>query len=104
MADPADAITLWEAFKFLGPLVGGGGITAIAVAYFGSRRPHPATKPEAAASVGISALLADHMAMERFTTEIRRLADAAEDIAKIGSRLADMTDIAAALDRLKHHK
>ena len=103
VADPAEAITLWEAFKFLGPLVGGGGITAIAVAYFGSRRPQ-VQKPDAAASVGISALLADHMAMERFTAEIRRLADAAEDLAKVGSRLADMTDIAAALERLNHHK
>jgi hypothetical protein len=103
-ADPQDAITLYEAFKFLGPLVGGGGLTAIAVAYFGSKRPKPAERPEPAPSIGIQALLADHMAMERFTGEIRRLADAAEDLAKVGGRLADMMDIAAAVERLTHPK
>jgi hypothetical protein len=104
VAELTEAITLWEAFKFLGPLVGGGGITAIAVAYFGSRRPQLPQKADPAPSVGISALLADHLAMERFTTEIRRLADAAEDISKVGGRLADMMDIAAAVERLTQTK
>lgn len=103
-ADPQDAITLMEALKFLAPLVGGGGLTALGVAYFGSKRPKPAEPPSPAAGVGISALLADHMAMERFTAEIRRLADAMEDLAKAGNRLGDMMDIAAAVERLTHPK
>lgn len=100
-ADPQDAISLVEALKFLAPLVGGGGITAIAVAYFGSKRPKPAEKPEPAAGVGIQALLADHLAMERFTTEVRRLADGIEDLVKVANRLGDMMDISAALERIK---
>lgn len=46
MASEAEAVTLYEAFKFLAPLVGGGGLTAIAVAYFGSRRPKAPDQPE----------------------------------------------------------
>jgi len=102
-ADPQDAITLVEALKFLAPLVGGGGITAIAVAYFGAKRPKPPDKPDPAPGVGIQALLADHLAMERFTAEVRRLADGVEDLVKVASRIGDMMDISAALKRMADH-
>lgn len=104
--EPHDAITLIEALKFLGPLVGTGGATAIIVAWFGSRRPREAGREDQVrpAQIGIQALLADHLALERFTTELKRLADAAEDLAKVGGRLADMMDIARAVERLTQHK
>jgi hypothetical protein len=103
-AEASDSITLYEAVKFLAPLVGGGGLTAIAVAYFGSRRPKLADQVEhRSGSVGIQALLADHMAMQNFTAEIKRLADAMEDLAKATNRRADLLDIARAVDRLHHN-
>ena len=45
-ADPSNADTLVDAIKFLAPLIGGGGLTAMAVAFIGSRRP-PRLKEQA---------------------------------------------------------
>lgn len=103
-ADP-NAVTLYEAIKFLAPLVGTGGLTAVAVAYFGSRRPKPAEPIETrSGTVGIQALLAAHLAMQNFTAEIKRLADAMEELARATNRRADLLDIANAVDRLKHDR
>lgn len=99
MADP----TLADALSFLVPLVGTGGVTAIVVAWFGSRKTADAP-PDKPPQIGIQALLADHMAMERFTGELKRLADSAEEIARVGARLADMMDIARAMERLRRHE
>lgn len=104
-ADPQEAITLIDAVKFLGPLVGSGGVTAIVIAWIGSRRPKPPPVPDVKpAQLGIQALLADHLAMERLIAEIKRLADAAQDLAKAGNRLGDMMDIARAVERLTQHR
>lgn len=101
-ADAQDAITIWEAVKFLGPLVGTGGVTAIAVAYIGTRRSKSDdSKPDKAPALGIQALLADHMAMERFTNEIGDLKDEIKDLNKTISRIGDMMDISAAVKRLR---
>ncbi len=103
-AEPQQAVTLYEAIRFLGPLIGGGGLTAIAVAWLGSRRGKTEDrKPEHPPTLGIQALLADHLAMERFTTEIRRQAEATEDLTKAINRACDMMDISAALKRLQMH-
>ena len=99
MADP----TLADALSFLVPLVGTGGVTAIVVAWFGSRKTADAP-PDKPPQIGIQALLADHMAMERFSGELKRLADAAEDIANLGSRLANMIELARAVDKLRERQ
>lgn len=99
MADP----TLSDALSFLMPFVGTGGATAIIVAYLGTRRKTQG-ETERPPQIGIQALLADHMAMERFTGELKRLADSAEEIARVGARLADMMDIARAMERLRRHE
>lgn len=96
MADP----TLSDALSFLMPFVGTGGATAIIVAWLGTRRK-PQNEPDKAPQIGIQALLADHLAMERFTNELKRLADAAEEIARHGDRLLDVMDIARVVGRLR---
>lgn len=99
MADAATA-SLAEALSQLIPLVGVGGITAMVVAYFGMRRrPDVATSP-LNQTAGFQALLADHVSMERFTGEIRRLASANERIANGVERHCDLMDITQAMDRL----
>ena len=96
MADP----TLSDALSFLMPFVGTGGATAIIVAWLGTRRK-PQGEPDKAPQIGIQALLADHMVMERFTNELKRLADAAEEIARHGDRLLDVMDIARVVGKLR---
>lgn len=96
MADP----TLSDALSFLMPFVGTGGATAIIVAWLGTRRK-PQGEPDKAPQIGIQALLADHLAMERFTNELKRLADAAEEIARHGDRLLDVMDIARVVGKLR---
>ena len=96
MADP----TLSDALSFLMPFVGTGGATAIIVAWLGTRRK-PQGEPDKAPQIGIQALLADHLAMERFTNELKRLADAAEEIARHGDRLLDVMDIARVVENLR---
>lgn len=96
MADP----TLSDALSFLMPFVGTGGATAIIVAWLGTRRKPP-SEPDKAPQIGIQALLADHLAMERFTNELKRLADAAEEIARHGDRLLDVMDIARVVGELR---
>lgn len=94
--------TLSEAMQVLGP-VGLGVVTLGAMLlYYGIRRAPPAAhdKPP---QVGIQALLADQFAMERFITGLNRLADAQEDVAKALNRMADMADIARAVERLRPH-
>jgi hypothetical protein len=95
MGDP----TLGDAISFLSPLVGAGGITAIIVAFFGSRRPKFADKPDAA-TVGISALLGDSASINRISEELRRLTDAVEEVGRAGHRYADLMDISRAVERL----
>jgi hypothetical protein len=101
MSDAADPITLLDAVKFLAPLVGTGGLAAIAVAWIGSRKAPPPADRKHEASIGIQALLADHMAMDRLVNELRRLADAGEDMVRAANRLGDMMDISRALERLR---
>ena len=96
MADPR----LSDALSFLMPFVGTGGATAIIVAWLGTRRK-PQGEPDKAPQIGIQALLADHLAMERFTNELKRLADAAEEIARHGDRLLDVMDIARVVEKLR---
>ena len=96
MADP----TLADALSFLMPFVGTGGATAIIVAWLGTRRK-PQGEPDKAPQIGIQALLADHLAMEQFTNELKRLADAAEEIARHGDRLLDVMDIARVVENLR---
>lgn len=104
-ASAVDPITLWEALKFLGPLVGTGGVTAIVVAYLGSRRPAAPSDTgdgaHKAASLGIQALLADHLMMDRMVNELRRLADVGEDMVRVGNRICDLMDIVGAIERLQ---
>ena len=96
MADP----TLSDALSFLMPFVGTGGATAIIVAWLGTRRK-PQGEPDKAPQIGIQALLADHLAMEPVTNELKRLADAAEEIARHGDRLLDVMDIARVVGKLR---
>lgn len=100
MADPT-AITLGEAVSFLGPLVGAGGLTAIVVAYFGSRKPN--AERNDAPSTGISALLADSSSINRIAEELRRLTDAVEEVGRAGNRACDLMDISRAIERLRPH-
>jgi hypothetical protein len=100
MTDPAVS----EAINWIIPLVGGGGLSAVLVAYFGSKRPRAETQPHTAAVAGIGALLADHYSVERLTSELRRLADANERLAGGINRYCDLMDIAQALDRLHGRK
>jgi hypothetical protein len=101
MDKTAQAVSLWDAIAFLGPLIGGGGITAIVVAWFGTKKPKAADEPVAGQSIGIQALLADHFAMERFTNEVKRMADALEDQSKAINRMCDLLDISRAVQRLR---
>lgn len=105
MADPS-AITLGEALSFLGPLIGAGGVTAMVVAWFGSRKPSadtgvPITQPAVA---GISALLSDSTSINRMAEELRRLTDAVEHAARAVDRSCDLMDISRAVNRLKSRK
>lgn len=105
MADPA-AVTLGEAITFLGPLIGAGGITAMVVAWFGSRKSRAdqgATGTQSGA-VGISALLSDSAAVNRMAEELRRLTDAAEHLARSVDRACDAMDLSQAVKRLRERK
>lgn len=94
----ADA-SLVDSINWLLPFVGTGGLTAIAVAYLGSKRPRTPAAPQNAMA-GIGALLADHYSIERLTQEMRRLADANENLARGVNRYCDLMDIRQALGRL----
>lgn len=85
------------------PLVGGGGLSAVLVAYFGSKRPRPEPAPTSAMA-GIGAMLADHYSIDRLTNELRRLADANERLAAGVNRYCDLMDISQALERLHGRK
>lgn len=100
MADPVFS----EAINWLVPLVGGGGLSAVLVAYFGSKRPRQEAHPQPAAIAGIGALLADHYSVDRLTNELRRLADANDRLAVGVNRYCDLMDITQALDRLHGRK
>lgn len=84
-------------------LLGTGGLTAIIVAWLGARRPKPEPSVQASASLGVGALLADHYAIERLTNEMRRLADANEQLARGVNRYCDLMDITQALGRLRQY-
>lgn len=100
MADP----TLSDAISFLSPLVGAGGLTAIVVAYFGTRKPKaPDNSASAPATVGISALLGDSASINRISDEMRRLTDAVQEVGRAGNRICDMMDIMSAVERLRGH-
>lgn len=94
-----DKVTLAEAFAWLGPLFGAGGLTAVIVAYFGTKKPRTDV-PAPSAMGGIGAILADHFAIERLASEMNRVADAQEKVAAGINRYCDLMDITQALDRL----
>lgn len=104
MADPA-AITLGEAITFLGPLIGAGGITAIVVAFFGSRKPSSG-EPSAtqSASAGIGAILSDSTSINRMAEELRRLTDSIEQASRSIDRACDLMGISQAMNRLRPRK
>lgn len=93
-------VTLAEALGWLGPFIGAGGITAIIVAWLGTRKPAP--KQEAIA--GFQALLADAASINSLAHEMRRLADSMEKVERGIARYCDLMDIAQALDRLHHRQ
>lgn len=101
----ADHSQFTEGIGWLFPFVGTGGLTAIVIAWLGSKRPQSAPQgaPQAQihAAAGIGALLADHYAIDRLTNEMRRLADANEQLARGVNRYCDLMDITQALGRLK---
>lgn len=100
-----DKVTLAEAFAWLGPLFGAGGMTAIIVAYFGTKKPRAdGPAPGHQPSLGIGAILADHFAIERLASEMNRVADSQEKIAAGINRYCDLMDITQALDRLHRSK
>lgn len=100
----SDPVAIIESLGWFPYLFGGGGITAIVVAWLGSKRPAPpaSPSPNTFAAAGIGALLADHMSIDRLTNEIRRLADANERLSGGVNRYCDLMDIAKALERLQH--
>lgn len=93
--DKVTSIT--DALGWITPLIGAGGLTAIVVAYLGTRKPAQIPPSE---SVGISALLADRFAMERLANELSRINDNLAQIARGMDRYCDLMDITQALDRL----
>ncbi len=96
-----DKVTLAEAIAWLGPLFGAGGLTAIIVAYFGTRKPRDAQHTaQQSGMAGIGAMFADHFAMDRLASEMKRVADAQEKVAAGINRYCDLMDITQALDRL----
>ena len=98
----SDHSALTDSIGWLFPWVGTGGLTAIVIAWLGSRRP-AATEPKQSqlhAAAGIGALLADQYAIDRLTNEMRRLADANEQLARGVNRYCDLMDITQALGRL----
>jgi hypothetical protein len=104
MADPVS----FDGLNWLPYVVGSGGFTAVLVAYFGSKKPAPAASPSPMASqiaaAGIGAMLTDHISMDRLTNEMRRLADANENLARGVNRYCDLMDITKALERLSQHQ
>ena len=95
MADP----TLSDASVAFMPFVGTGGATAIIVAWLGaSKAAERGGQGSADRHPGIAA---DHLAMELVTNELKRLADAAEEIARHGDRLLDVMDIARVVGKLR---
>lgn len=99
MADPAN---LPDALQLILPLVGGGGVTAIIVAWLGRKNAKESpNQPQVPQQLGIQALLADHMAMTNFTMELKRLSDAMEDAVRLGNRVCDLIDITNAVERLQ---
>lgn len=102
----ADANALSDSISWLFPYVGTGGLTAIVIAWLGSRRPAPSEPKNSQlhAAAGIGALLADHYAIDRLTNEMRRLADANEQLARGVNRYCDLMDITQALGRLHRER
>ncbi len=99
-----DVVSFWEAVSSLGPYIGAGGITAIVVAYLGTRKaPQQSNsqRPQDAMSAGIGAMLADHFALERLTAEIAGTRAALEVIGKGIHRYCDLMDITQAFGRLR---
>lgn len=92
-----DATTVFGSVEWLTPLIGAGGLTAIVVAWLGTRKPNPTS------SAGIQTLLADHVSVDRLANEMRRVADGLEDISRGVNRYCDLMDITQALDRLHRH-
>ncbi|MGD9766602.1 MAG: hypothetical protein AB7U62_03080 [Pseudolabrys sp.] len=95
----ANAVTLADAIAWLTPLIGAGGVTAIMVAWLGTRKPQRSDP----VVTGIQALLADHVSVNNLANEMRRVADGLEHVQRGIHRYCDLMDIAQALDRLHHH-
>lgn len=95
-----EAISAWEAIKFLSPLIGYGGIAAMVVAYFGSKRPQ-IEQAKKAEGIGIQALLADHMVMERFVEQLKRLADSGEELVTVLKRFQDTMEIVRTIEQIR---
>ena len=82
-------LSAWDAIAAIAPLVGGGGLTAITVAFLAYRKAALEGRrgePERVGGVmGISALLADSGAMNSLVISIDRLALAADKIALLAA-------------------
>lgn len=76
-----DEVTLREAITWVGGAIGTGGITAILVAWLGTKRPRDEA-PTTPVVTGIGALLADRSSIDALADEMR-------DVAHQMSRLAD---------------
>lgn len=98
MDKTASAITVAEALSWLIPLIGGGGLTAIVVAWLGTRKPHP-LEPQPG-PLGIQALLADHYAIDNLTRQLDDMNRNLEGISRGINRYCDLMDIAKAVGRL----
>lgn len=77
MVDPSHALTVAEALEWLTPALGVGGLTSIAVAYFGWKKSKTAHQepmtPQNAMMVGVSGAFADRYAMDRLTDAMTAL-------------------------------
>ena len=80
------------------PLIGGGGITAIVVAWLGTRKPQAALNPPE--TIGIKALPGDRFAIDSLSREMKKLNDNLGDVSRGINRDCDLMDITRALDRM----
>jgi hypothetical protein len=78
-------------------LIGGGGITAIVVAWLGTRKPHALNPPE---TIGIQALLGDRFAIDSLSREIKRTQRQPRRCFANHQSHCDLMDVTRALDRM----
>lgn len=94
-----DSLSLLDAMKFLGAGIGGGGLTAILVAWLGYRKESQKTEASVPNTMLGAALYADRLAVERFSGSLDRLSGSIERLVERGGDIA--SDIRSEIRELR---